>query len=201
MNVHAQTDSEADTRALAARLAGRLRGGDCVALDGPLGCGKTCFVRGLAEGLGLDPAAVSSPTFVIHHEYAGGGPLVLAHLDAYRLSGPDELETIGWDDVLSDPETIVAVEWACRIEAALPPNRISVVLEHLAEHTRAITLGAPDGLAGRLEGLTEWRRPPTRCPTCGGDVEPAAAAAPFCSPRCRLVDLGRWMNEEYRIEP
>ncbi len=201
MNVHAQTDSEAETRALAAHLAGRLRGGDCVALDGPLGCGKTCFVRGLAEGLGLDPAAVCSPTFVIHHEYAGGGPLLLAHLDAYRLSGPDELETIGWDDVLSDPETIVAIEWACRIEAALPPNRISVVLEHLAEHTRAITLGAPDGLAGRLEGLNEWRRPPTRCPTCGADVEPSAAVAPFCSPRCRLVDLGRWMNEEYRIEP
>ena len=73
MNVHAQTDSEAETRALAARLGGWLRGGDCVALDGPLGCGKTCFVRGLAEGLDLDPAAVSSPTFVIHHEYTGRG--------------------------------------------------------------------------------------------------------------------------------
>ena len=194
------TGSAEETEKLAEELASIFPEDETLALKGELGAGKTTFVRGLARAWDITEP-LTSPSYNLLAIHRGSRNLL--HLDAYRLSGPDELETIGWDDVLGTPETVVAVEWASRIEAALPPNRIIVVLEHVAEHTRAITLGAPDGLAGRLEGLNEWRRPPTRCPTCGGDVEPAAAAAapPFCSPRCRLVDLGRWMNEEYRIEP
>ena len=95
------------------------------ALRGDLGAGKTCFVQGLCEGLGIR-AAVSSPTFAIAHEYldeAAGRRLV--HLDLYRLSGPDELDTIGWDDYLDSGDPI-AVEWPERAGDRLPPNTVRV---------------------------------------------------------------------------
>ena len=95
------------------------------ALRGDLGAGKTCFVQGLCEGLGIR-AAVSSPTFAIAHEYrdeAAGRRLV--HLDLYRLSGPDELDTIGWDDYLDSGDPL-AVEWPERAAGLLPPNTVRV---------------------------------------------------------------------------
>ena len=78
------TRSEAETRAVARRLAAGLRAGDVVLLSGDLGSGKTAFVKGLAEGLHIDPDEVSSPTFALLHEYRGGS-LTLYHADLYRL--------------------------------------------------------------------------------------------------------------------
>lgn len=95
------------------------------ALEGDLGAGKTCFVQGLCDGLGVR-AAVSSPTFAIANEYrdeASGRRFL--HLDLYRLSGPDELDTIGWDDYLDSGDPM-AVEWPERAAGLLPPNTVRV---------------------------------------------------------------------------
>ena len=153
MKIVMDSESEAATIELAMKLGRRLRAADVVCLYGPLGAGKTCFVRGLAVGMGLDGAAISSPSFLICHEYNGRGELRLAHLDAYRLAGSDELETIGWDDLRAAPHTVLAIEWASRIERALPDERIDVTLDHTAVDQRRITIDAPDSLAWRLEGL------------------------------------------------
>ncbi len=95
------------------------------ALEGDLGAGKTCFVQGLCDGLGIR-AAVSSPTFAIANEYRdeSSGRRFL-HLDLYRLSGPDELDTIGWDDYLDSGDPM-AVEWPDRAAGRLPPGAVRV---------------------------------------------------------------------------
>lgn len=98
-----------------------------IALVGPLGAGKTLFVKGLAEGLGLDPARVTSPTFVIASEYPVPGGRRLAHVDLYRLRSEAELEAAGFLDMLV-PGAIVAVEWGDRLPGALPTDRLDVVI-------------------------------------------------------------------------
>jgi len=103
--------SEADTAAAARDLAGDLRPDDVVLLTGDLGAGKTAFVRGLAEGLGLDSGEVSSPTFTLIHEYRGGR-LTLYHIDLYRLS-PREADDLGLDDLIVSGG-VVAIEWPDR---------------------------------------------------------------------------------------
>jgi tRNA threonylcarbamoyladenosine biosynthesis protein TsaE len=113
----ARTASEAETRALAARLATTLPAGSVLLLSGHLGAGKTAFVRGLAEGLGLDADAVTSPTFTLVHEYRGGR-LPLVHVDLYRLDAAD-LDEIGLDPDLAEAG-IVAVEWPERLTRAVP---------------------------------------------------------------------------------
>src|SRR5439155_26536453 len=99
------------TEAVAADLAGALRGSECLALYGDLGAGKTQFVRGLVRGLGGNPRAVSSPTFVLLNIY-DTGRLTVYHLDAYRVAGADEFEAIGFAELLEAPGAIVVVEWA-----------------------------------------------------------------------------------------
>ncbi len=146
MTIERSTHSEAETIDLARALAGRLTGGEVICLEGELGSGKTCFVRGLAAGLGLDPSAVCSPTFVIWRQYDDHAPLKLVHVDAFRLTGAQDLESIGWDELLTARDVVIAVEWPSRIETALPPNRIDVRLEHTGDTSRRLTLSAPDEL-------------------------------------------------------
>jgi tRNA threonylcarbamoyladenosine biosynthesis protein TsaE len=183
------TRSEKDTLALAERVARTLHPGNAVALDGPLGAGKTAFVRGLVLGLGGDPGDVSSPTFVISQEYATkSAPLV--HVDAYRLADPAELETIGWDEMLAARDAIIAVEWAERIAPALPSGVIQVSIAYVADEPshRAITIsGAP---------ATSIMRP---CPICKAPTPADSEFAPFCSRRCKRADLGRWLTGKYTI--
>jgi tRNA threonylcarbamoyladenosine biosynthesis protein TsaE len=199
-----RSDSSEQTRRLAAALGRNLRPGDLVALEGELGAGKTCFVRGLAEGLGLDPAQVSSPTFVIAHEYepskAGEGAATLIHVDAYRLPTGDDLETIGWSEIIERGEAIIALEWPARVADALPRDRIDVRLEHAGDHARAITITAAPAMSDRLATLETDNRPSAvTCRTCGRPIDDNVKAFPFCSDRCRLADLGRWFNEGYRV--
>lgn len=190
--------SEESTIELAIKLGEKLRASDVVCLHGPLGAGKTCFVRGLAKGLGLDPSMVSSPSFVICQEYNGQGTLKLAHIDAYRLSGPDELQTIGWDELCETPNTVLAIEWASLIKAALPENHIEVTLEHTGENSRQITIKVPDMIADRLEGIDATDVTSEQCRTCKKPVVSTDETYPFCSKRCRFADLGAWFDESYK---
>jgi tRNA threonylcarbamoyladenosine biosynthesis protein TsaE len=200
MNIEVDSGSEARTTTLAATLAGCLQGGDVVALDGPLGAGKTCFVRGLAAGLGIDANQVSSPTFVLMHEYEGGR-LPLVHVDAYRLEDADELAGIGWAELMADNEAIVAIEWASRVAGALPARRITVHLTHIGPENRLVAIKAAPDMEDRLADFPKdlCDQSPPRCPVCNGQPPQDGEAFPFCSPRCRLVDLGNWMDGGYRI--
>lgn len=114
------TSSEADTAAVARRLASTLAPGAVLLLSGNLGAGKTAFVRGLAEGLGIDPAEVSSPTFTLVHEYRGGR-LALYHVDLYRLETGGS-EDLGLDE-LASAAGVLAVEWPDRLPRPWPGAR------------------------------------------------------------------------------
>jgi len=98
--------SVADTERLAGELAKTLTGGECIALHGDLGAGKTQFVRGLLTGLGGDPRDVSSPTYVLLNIY-NTGRLSLFHLDAYRVAGVDDFESIGFGELLEQGGVVV----------------------------------------------------------------------------------------------
>ena len=129
-----------------------------VALVGPLGAGKTEWVKGLAEGLGVDPRLVASPTFVIASEYPG--PRRLAHVDLYRIESEAELEATGFVDLLA-PGTVVAVEWADRLPAALPADRNEVRIARSgagaeAAEERDVELRATGPVAETVIG--EWAR-------------------------------------------
>ena len=122
-----RSHSPAETRALGRSLGELLRAGDVIGLSGPLGAGKTCFVQGLAEGVGVDPGVpVTSPTFVVVAEYPGC--LWLRHADFYRVESYARLEDAGFDDVL-EGNAVVVVEWPERFPDALPADRLELTLE------------------------------------------------------------------------
>src|SRR5918995_4815895 len=106
------TTSEAETAAVARDLAASLSPGDVLLLSGDLGAGKTAFVRGLAEGLGIDPGEVSSPTFTLLHEYRGGR-LTLYHADLYRLDHTGT-EDLGLEEAGAS-DGVLAIEWPERL--------------------------------------------------------------------------------------
>jgi tRNA threonylcarbamoyladenosine biosynthesis protein TsaE len=131
------TRSEDETAALARDLAATLRAGDVLLLSGNLGAGKTAFVRGLAEGLGIDPHDVSSPTFTLVHEYRGGR-LTLYHVDLYRLERA-ATEDLGLEE-LGARDGVLAIEWPDRLTHSLAAAKI-VHLDIVDDQTRRITIG------------------------------------------------------------
>lgn len=135
------TVGEAETRAVAEALAATLRPGDVVLLHGDLGAGKTVFVKGLAQGLGLDPGAVTSPTFTLVHEYASGR-LPLIHLDLYRLTSTD-LDDVGLDPDLA-ARGVVVVEWAERLTRR-PPGSFVVRIGDLGAEAREVVVSGARG--------------------------------------------------------
>jgi tRNA threonylcarbamoyladenosine biosynthesis protein TsaE len=130
------TSSESETAAVGRELASGLSAGSVVLLFGDLGAGKTAFVRGLAEGLGVGPEEVSSPTFTIMQEYRGGR-LPLYHVDLYRLDDPREIDELGLDELTADG--ILALEWAEKLRDA-SAGAIRVRLTHGEGDTRAIEI-------------------------------------------------------------
>jgi tRNA threonylcarbamoyladenosine biosynthesis protein TsaE len=134
------TRAAAETEAFGARLAGLLRPGDVVLVHGELGAGKTTLVRGACRSLGIDEP-ITSPTFTVGHLYRGTA--TVAHLDLYRFVG---LSAAEWGDL--EPyfdDTIAFVEWPEAGREALPPARVSLLLEHVAPGERRITVDSADG--------------------------------------------------------
>lgn len=130
------SNGEPETQALARGFAATLGAGAVLLISGPLGAGKTAFVRGLAEGLGIDPEDVSSPTFTLVHEY-GGGRLPLHHADLYRL-GPAEAEALGLDE-LGARDGVLVIEWPERLSRPIPGAR-AIRIDVLGEDRRRIVI-------------------------------------------------------------
>jgi tRNA threonylcarbamoyladenosine biosynthesis protein TsaE len=133
------SNSPQETMALGRRMGAQLRGGEIFAICGPLGSGKTHLIKGIAAGAGArDRESVTSPTFVLVNQYAGRFDLY--HIDAYRLDSVADFEMLGFDDFCY-PESVVLIEWADKVEAALGGlDYIRVDLAHAGQRTRTIRL-------------------------------------------------------------
>ena len=130
------TESPEETKTVAALFAEKLKGGEIIALTGPLGAGKTVFVKGLARGLGVPEKEVRSPSFVILIEHRQGR-LPLFHFDFYRFKEGAEIDTTPFEDCLKTNGVIV-VEWPERIADYLPPKTRKVSIEVLGQKVRRI---------------------------------------------------------------
>ena len=129
----------AGTVAVAGRVAAMLCPGVCLTLEGDLGAGKTTFVRALVAALGGEPRDVSSPTYVLLNVYPTPRMPVF-HLDAYRLAGADDLEAIGFDELLAERGATI-VEWASRVADALPTaGRIDVRIDATGPTSRRFSI-------------------------------------------------------------
>ena len=139
-----RSNSPGETEALGAALAKLLWPGAVVAFTGDLGAGKTAFVRGMAQGLGV-AGRLTSPTFTSVNEYEGGR-LPLFHFEMYRLGSADELFDIGWEDYLRRGG-VCAVEWSENAAGALERDTVRVDLRRGAEDgQRVITIQGVDGI-------------------------------------------------------
>ena len=148
------SQSVEETQRIGERL-GKLAGaGDVFCLEGDLGSGKTCFTQGLGRGLGV-AAAIHSPTFILANEHRSGR-LPLYHLDVYRMHGADEALGIGLDDYVYG-DGVCVIEWAEKIDAALPSERLWIKFRHIDENQRGISFHASG--ARHVELLNALKRP------------------------------------------
>jgi tRNA threonylcarbamoyladenosine biosynthesis protein TsaE len=211
LDVERRSRSEAETRVIGLVIGRLLQGGDVLLLDGALGAGKTTLTRSIVEGMGLATENVASPTFVLVHEHEREGAAndkpSLIHIDAYRLSGEEELETIGWDRVrerVRSGGAAAIVEWAARLGtnagALAERDRVArLTLEHAGEHEREIRITLPESWRDRA-GVGELiRRGPATCPITGETVPADSPTYPFSSERARLADLHRWFSGQYQV--
>lgn len=131
----------AGTHQLANALASSLpaESGAVIALDGPLGAGKTHFVQGVAAALGFDPANVTSPTFVMINEYPAARPIY--HFDAYRIRDDDEFLELGVDEYFQSPG-VCLVEWASRVSNCMPRELLDIEIHVVDEHQRRFEVQA-----------------------------------------------------------
>lgn len=141
----AMSRSAEDTQALGERLGARLGPGDVVACIGPLGAGKTCFLQGLARGLGVT-TDVTSPTFILVNQYRGRLPVY--HVDAYRTGSLTELVDLGLEEMLHGAGVTI-VEWADKLLPLLPARTITVTITGLGDEPRELDIAGPaEVLAG-----------------------------------------------------
>lgn len=128
------TRSPEETKSLAENFIKKIDSPVCIALFGELGAGKTVFVKGLAEGLGIEDT-IKSPTFVLMRSYSG--KLNLHHIDLYRIKKDEEF--LPFEETLMS-DGIVAIEWADRVENLLPEKKIEVYFKILSRNEREITI-------------------------------------------------------------
>ncbi|TQL76561.1 tRNA threonylcarbamoyladenosine biosynthesis protein TsaE [Stackebrandtia endophytica] len=138
-----------DTHAFGVRLASVLKPGDLIVLSGPLGAGKTALTQGIGAGLEVE-GAVTSPTFIIARVHRGAIPLV--HVDAYRLSGVDELDDLDLDASL--PDSVTVIEWGVGLAEQLSDAHLLIELDRRDDDVREVTVTAHGGdWVNRLERL------------------------------------------------
>ncbi len=129
---------ERETFAFGKKIGDHIREKILICLNGDLGAGKTCFTKGIAEGLQIEED-ITSPTFILVEEYVGR--MGLYHFDVYRIEDPEELYFIGFDDYLSK-DAVTIIEWASQIEEILPKERLEVEINYTENGERDIFLRA-----------------------------------------------------------
>lgn len=134
-----------ETMELGRKKAAELKSGDVISLSGPLGAGKTCLIKGIAAGLGINANDVKSPSFTLINELYGKMPLY--HFDLYRMKNISELYEIGWDDYLMR-EGITVVEWGEKAGDMMPRDSIKIEIEIISEKRRKIFISYFDKAAG-----------------------------------------------------
>ena len=139
------TNSKEETVTLAERFAQTLKSGDFLAFYGDLGSGKTTFIQGLAKGLGIERRIIS-PTFIIVRTYDQRSKIqgqrfkTFYHIDLYRTASKNDLLGLGIDEIIQNPNNIVALEWAEKMGEMLPKRRIDVHMEYLGDNRRKISI-------------------------------------------------------------
>lgn len=135
------TKSAQDTQQAGQRLSADLTGGEVIIFEGDLGAGKTTFIQGLAEGLGVN-GRINSPTFIIMREYEINEQSNFYHIDLYRLENniKQELENLGILDLINENKHIFAIEWGERARKFLPKDSININFENLDENSRRIII-------------------------------------------------------------
>lgn len=141
------TKSSEETKKLGEAFAKNLKGGDVLALYGPLGAGKTTFLQGLAKGLGIT-GRITSPTFVLLKQYkvkkSTDATLYFYHIDLYRISGVQEIRDLGLNDILSSKKGVAAIEWGEKM-AVLPKKRWEINFAYITSDEREIRIALIDG--------------------------------------------------------
>ena len=133
--------SEQETFQIGRALGSRLGGGELVLLEGQLGIGKTVFARGIANGLGIPARDVCSPSYTLVQEYTGGR-IDMFHVDLYRIEQPDDICTLGLEDLMASG-AVVVVEWGERLPEAYGTDALTVRFQDIGEASRRIELLAP----------------------------------------------------------
>lgn len=135
-----ETRNAKETQELGKKFALDLKTGgnhpSVICLYGDLGSGKTTFIQGFAQGLGITKR-ILSPTFILMRQYS---IINFYHIDLYRIEGEKDVEALGLDEIFSNPENVVAIEWPEKIESILPKKRINIKFEYLDENKRKIII-------------------------------------------------------------
>ncbi|HEY3329502.1 MAG TPA: tRNA (adenosine(37)-N6)-threonylcarbamoyltransferase complex ATPase subunit type 1 TsaE [Capsulimonadaceae bacterium] len=145
-SIDAVTAGPEQSREIGERLGRTAVPGNIICLIGDLGTGKTTLTQGIGRGLDIPESEVSSPTFMLISEHRSGR-IPLYHFDVYRLSGPDDLHGLGFEDYVTRPDGLIVIEWADIVLDALPSDRLDVYLtasDTIEERLLRVTATGPE---------------------------------------------------------